>query len=387
MDIRICKLNEKNQIRKIWEYCFNDSPGYVDFYFENKFDYNNTMVLDLDGNIISSIHLNQHTLRINSKKFDVSYVVGVSTLPEARGMGMMDDLMKKSILEMKNRGQMISILMPIDFRLYRKYGYTNCYNILVQSINIFDLKKFKINGTFKPATENSLENLEEIYRCHTSRLNGYSVRDTKYYKDFIKEMSVDSGYLYINYRGDEPVGYISYSIDGEKFIVRECYYKDVISYKSILKYIFNHNTQCKYVEIYSDLEDPLIDMLDNPKDSTFSIKPFMMARILDFKSFINSLELFSDSCKEVKIKVHDNYIDDNNGKFRLFADNNLLKISKLDDSEDYEFEFSIDELTSIFMGYSSIDSIMMMKNIMSGYEKLSELVKINSKTNHINEYV
>ncbi len=86
-------------------------------YFENKYRAENTVVAELYGDVVASIHLNQHTIKLGNKEENVSYVVGVSTLPEARGKGMMKSLMNLSFEEMYNRGQNVSILMPIDFRL------------------------------------------------------------------------------------------------------------------------------------------------------------------------------------------------------------------------------------------------------------------------------
>lgn len=392
MDIRFCNKNDIGQIRNIWEYCFNDSPEYVDFYFEKKFNPETTLVLDDDGKLISSIHLNQHNLNLNFKDFEVSYVVGVSTLPEARGTGRMRELMETSLRAMYNSGQEVAILMPIDFRLYTKYGFENCYDMLVQEVDVSNLKKFRISGDFRKA--DSAKDIYEIYRYALSRYNGYSIRSESYFDDFIEEMEKDGGYIYVNYIDNVPEGYIAYSIDGDVMVVRECYYRDIKSYKSMLKFIFNHNTQVKRVEIYSAVDDSLRHMLDNPKDSKFEIKPFMMGRVINFEKLISRFEAeVEDDFMPFKIAIKDEYIEENSGIFEFYIDGNKVsskKIGSIDEIEDIDL-FSINEISALFFGYMSVEEVDFMRE-----EKLSCIIEMKELIdsiysyrgiNHINEYV
>lgn len=388
MKIRFCNKDDENQIKKIWQYCFEDSDEYVDFYFKNKFSPENTVALEKNGNIISSIHLNQHKINLFHKEYDVSYVVGVSTLPESRGTGMMKELMQFSLRSMYERGQEVSILMPIDFRLYTPFGFQNCYDYEVVKLDVFYLKRFKINGDFCEVEKP--EDLERIYGLANKRYNGYALRDKKYFEEFIEEMKAEGGYIYVNFRNGEPVGYIAYSMDSGTFYVRELYYIDISAYESILKFIFNHNTQCKNVEIMTSIDSPLYDLLDNPKESVFEKKPFMMGRVINFIRLIDKLEIpyFSDF-KGVSIKIKDEYIKENDGLFKLKRNNGLVKAEKCD-SDDYADEFTINEITSLFFGYKSIDNIEFLSGKKYKYkEEIRRMINsVDSiKINYINEYV
>ena len=115
MHIRFAKEDEKDYIREIWDYCFNDSPKFTDFYFDNKYDKENTLVVEEDGEIVSSLQLNQYNIKLNDKLYDTSYVVGVSTFPHVRGKGYMKNIMEKTLKELYKRNQLVSILMPIDY--------------------------------------------------------------------------------------------------------------------------------------------------------------------------------------------------------------------------------------------------------------------------------
>lgn len=412
MDIRLGKKNDLDGIKDLWNYCFEDGPSYVDFYFLKKFKEKNTMVLEDKGKILSAIHLNQFKLDLNGRDFPTSYIVGVSTLPEARGIGLMNSLLIKSLYEIRNRNQNFSILMPIDFRLYTRFGFQNCYDIMSTSLDIFSLKKFKIYGSFSPASFDTALELKEIYDEFNQNTNGNIYRSVDYFKDFIDEMSSEGGYTYINYRDSIPVGYLAYSINKGVFSVREIYYKDIISYKSMLKFIFNHNTQCKKVEMIEDVDTPIFHLLDNPKDVRFEKKPFMMARIVNFEKMIGDLDIEVNPKTYLYdtyfIKLIDNDIRENDGWFCLELESGSLKARKLNEVESKEVEksyirntesddikderilgkISIALMTSAIFSYQSFrDIVRIDEEVDHDIEKLDDILNIEKKLNHINEYV
>ena len=127
MEIRFARECEKDNIMEIWDYCFNDGPKFTDYYFNNKYKNYNTIVVEEEAEIVSSLQLNQYRIQLNNQIYNTSYVVGVSTLPEARGRGYMKYMMEFMLNELYKKNQLISILMPIDYRLYRKYGYEHLF--------------------------------------------------------------------------------------------------------------------------------------------------------------------------------------------------------------------------------------------------------------------
>ncbi len=114
MKIRYAKEDEKDSIREIWDYCFNDSPIFTDYYFKNRYDRYNTVVVDEDGEIVSSLQLNQYKINLNDKYYDTSYVVGVSTLPQVRGKGYMKNIMEFTLEEFIQKRS-----IDINFNAYR----------------------------------------------------------------------------------------------------------------------------------------------------------------------------------------------------------------------------------------------------------------------------
>ena len=102
MEIRFARECEKDNIMEIWDYCFNDGPKFTDYYFNNKYKNYNTIVVEEEAEIVSSLQLNQYRIQLNNQIYNTSYVVGVSTLPEARGRGYMKYMMEFMLNELYN---------------------------------------------------------------------------------------------------------------------------------------------------------------------------------------------------------------------------------------------------------------------------------------------
>ena len=399
MNVRIATNKDYDQIRKIWTYCFNEGESVENCYFDNKYRAKNTVVAELEGDVVASIHLNQHTIKLGTKEEKVSYVVGVSTLPEARGKGMMKSMMNLSFEEMYNRGQNVSILMPIDFRLYRRFGFENCYDMIEHRINIEDLSAFRIERDFKRAKESDIDTLIDIYNKSNKRLNGYTVRGKCRYENMFKEVEADGGHIYIcSDKDDVYDGYVIYAINEGKFFVREVYFSNTKALKSILAFIYNHNTQCDKVVIMEDVRNTVGCILKNPKTSESLLKPFMMGRVVNlencFKNLADYLKpevVYSDSVDEkefVVISIKDDYINQNTGKYILSFEGNLYSCDKFEyDEEKSDIVLNINQISQLIFGYKDIDDVLDLYDKEINEEKLDILRKVFVKErNHINEY-
>src|SRR3712207_3143245 len=202
-----------------------------------------------------------------------------------------------------------------------------------------------------------VQDIKKVYDTYCEELNGYALRSENYYEDFIEEMKVELGHIYVAYRDDMPVAYIAYSIDSGVFTVREVYYIDKRAYESVLKFIFNHNTQTKKVVLFLSETDPIIDMLENPKDIVCELRGFMMTRIIDFVSLIDRLGIRSRSNKKINLRVEDDQLENNRGVFEIYTQNSSVVVRKLDDGSNYDLSLSIGELTSLMFSYKSIGEV------------------------------
>ena len=198
MNIRYAKPIDKDQVVSVWNYCFEDGEDFVKYYFENVYDENNTIIIEENDEVLSALQLNKYTIDLRDNKYDVSYVVGVSSKPEVRGLGYMKHLMTYTLEELYKNGEIVSLLMAIDYRLYKRYGFDHCYDQIQYHLRTDELLGFRLSSKLRKATFEDAETLSRIYTKAMESLNGYAVRDKAYFNRFIKEVSSESGYIYID---------------------------------------------------------------------------------------------------------------------------------------------------------------------------------------------
>jgi predicted acetyltransferase len=388
MNIRYAKGNDLENIKDIWNYCFGDEKEYVDYYFNNKYKPENTIIIEENDELMSSLQLNQYKINLDNKIYDISYVVGVSTYPNARGKGYMKDMMDFALNELYKKGQLVSLLMPIDYRLYRKYGYEHCYDQIEYKLNIDDLKLFKINGDFEKIDNHHIENMINIHKEFLLNANGYVDRDKSYYENLFKEIKCENGHMYIHKEEDYD-GYIIYFIMDGNMFVREMCYKNVNSLKSMLKFIYNHNTQCKKVTIMAPMTDSIRYILPNLKTNGVNIKPFMMGRIINLEGFLNNLVIASNDLDSVYIEVIDHQIKENNNVFAISVKDNKVIAIKSDKKAD--ITLSINYISQLAFSYIDIKEVLFLSNLTKTDENTKAINLLsaifNKKENYVNEYV
>ena len=171
--------------------------------------------------------------------------------------------------------------------------------------------------------------------------------------------------------------------------VRELFYKDIDSLKSMLKFIYNHNTQCKEVTILAPINDKIRLVLENPKTANVNIKPFMMGRIINVKKYLESLMIKSDLELETNILVIDDYLEENNKVFKVKLKNNKLIVIETD--ENYDIKLNINTLTQLAFSYIDTHEALILNNINEKNINKSSINLLNTifnkKDNYINEYI
>lgn len=391
MNIRYAKPIDKEQVVSVWNYCFEDGEDFVKYYFENVYDENNTIIIEENDEVLSALQLNKYTIDLRDNKYDVSYVVGVLSKPEVRGLGYMKHLMAYTLEELYKNGEIVSLLMAIDYRLYKRYGFDHCYDQIQYNLRTDELLGFRLSSKLRKATFEDAETLSRIYTKAMESLNGYAVRDEAYFNRFIKEVSSESGYIYID---EENNSYIAYYIQGDTFFVRELIYNNISSLKSMLAYIYNHNTQCKKTVINAPVDDKIKLIIANLKTCEIKLIPFMAGRVINFEKYIESL----NSCnidtqkinnKYIKIKVIDKYIKQNNSVFKISVCDNKIKIQRVE--EDYDIELDINSITQLAFSYLNTDEIFMLNEIdeSSLINTQKELLNVlfEKRINYIDELV
>ncbi|WP_423363678.1 GNAT family N-acetyltransferase [Mycoplasma sp. P36-A1] len=264
--IRKATREDYSTLKDIWYECFleHDTKQSIDYYFDNAFDFDHTLVLEIASEIVCTLQLNQHLLCIDNEMINTSFIVGVATPIKHRKKGYMKQLMQYAINYAKNDlNQKIMILQAYNWDLYKPFGFKEEYykSKLTLDKNFFsDFEQISI-------IENDPSSLLEIYQNYTLDLNGYKIRDEKYYHKMISMNQIDN----IHYAMSKQA-YIVYSVEEKQIVVNEAVFSTHYELFSLIKSILI-KYDCNVVELHSDIF--------NFNYYKYEKELFMMIKVLD----------------------------------------------------------------------------------------------------------
>lgn len=135
----------RTEARRLWELCFEDSPEFVDFYFEHVFDPHEAyLYYDELGRGMAHLHAKVYEIYTGGEagsSLSAFYVSGACTHPDHRGQGVMASLMAEVMRAEAEQGRQIAFLIPADedLRVYyhKHFGFqTNNYRCVTTSLAV-----------------------------------------------------------------------------------------------------------------------------------------------------------------------------------------------------------------------------------------------------------
>src|SRR5208283_3583239 len=84
------------------------------------------LLAKVDGRIVSHVHLTERLLRYGSVSIPVNGVMWVGTLPEFRGMGFAQNLVRLASQRSRERGAVLQVLTTGMPQFYRPLGWGVC---------------------------------------------------------------------------------------------------------------------------------------------------------------------------------------------------------------------------------------------------------------------
>ena len=124
--------DDRPALKEIWAEVFEDEQEYIDLFFERMFRPENYALLcDADtGEILSMAALLPVDLVCCGKRYPISYLYGMATLPSEQGKGCGLELLRLAAEYCKGRGKAGIALQPADEGLlyfYKKAGYAPAF--------------------------------------------------------------------------------------------------------------------------------------------------------------------------------------------------------------------------------------------------------------------
>lgn len=322
--IRYLENNEKQNIRPLYEHCFDDTPQYTDYYFEKRLPNNKVVVNETDDGIVSAVHIIPKNAIVGKLKTNIMYLYGIGTDEAYRNKGLMNETVKYAIKDLFNDMEAFTYLIPAEAetaQIYRKLGFE--YVMDKPDMKHAEQIKKPTHSLISRKAENAdLVRLAIFAKSATEKKYCVTLsKDIEYFRKIKELIEVEGGYIDIYVENKVIVGYRIWLDD----------------------------------EILEEVLDPSISTMSWCENHG---KPYVMARVLNVRKTLRLLE-FKGFGQKI-IRLSDPVIDENNGCFKFSYDHGNMRIDKIDEStleNEPEFDITIAELTAHIFGYNIIDGM------------------------------
>jgi predicted acetyltransferase len=280
-----------------------------------------------DGAMTSMMEMLPVEMFLNGAAIPFGAVSPVATAPEHRRKGHAAQMLRRSLVLMRDRGQVISGLTTPHPALYRRYGWEIAADRRTYS---FAPKDFA--ATSKPAYRGSFEmlkpvdwpKLDEVHRAYAERHNGPFLRDEAWWRYMTLElpwMPISDIVLWRNNAG-EAEGYALYDQphgghNEGKLVVIEMVANSGDAYKNLALFFATHDMSREIV-LRGASEDALPLLFGDGERLTVEQRYTVMLRICDFEGAMRLRPpAREDETCEVTLSIEDKDAPWNEGAWRV----------------------------------------------------------------------
>lgn len=300
--------------------------------------------------LASQIAVYPMEINISGALYEMGFITGVATYPEYMGMGLMSSLIKKALECIREKKQSISFLYPYSIPLYRHKGWEIVSDKMTFRIKDSQLPKdIDIKGRVRRVSKES-QDLYDLHNRFARQTHGCIIRKTLEWEEYWR-WDVDDITVAIYYNvNDEPLGYLVYLIENDIFHVKEMVYLNQEASKGLWRYISAHESMVSEVT-GNNYYNHTIAFLFGDSEMKETIRPYIMARIVDFEEFITQYQFNDVEIKDsITFEITDDLLEWNNKSFTIEFQNNAMPILT-DKPSKNRVELEIGILTTMLLGY------------------------------------
>lgn len=333
-----------------------------------------------DTTLTSQLVIRPMEVYLHGQSFKMGGIGYVSSYPENRGSGDIAQLMTLSLEKMNEQGQTLSYLAPFSYPFYRKYGYEQCFDELLYTIDVSELPRMqKASGKIRRVEwEDAKSTLKEVYRKRYQKSVG-PLKRSEWDWDFLMLSREDSSIaLYYDEKG-QVQGYLIYSFKGQvagTFALQEMIYLSKSAFNELWNFVSSHKASFHTFLYKTGVHEKIAYLFGNPRIKQ-ELSPYMMARIVNVKEFLLAYPFNEQASQTFYLEVEDEQADWNAGvwKLELFLTNR--KVTRLIESQEIPEESlisgTIQSWTQIFMNYRTIEELAFFDRIHGEQQVMKDL--------------
>lgn len=369
MEIRKITLDEKVEFETLLKYCFaggsNDDP--ITELDVSLIALDEAFAVFINGTIVSTLRNISFKQSIRGVLKDMGGIMAVATAPEYRRQGHVEALVKAAFWDMKQKGQVASVLHPFKESFYAAYGYVTTNTWIDVKIPSHSLSHYldgvkKLDGGWQFERAKAVDVKAEVLSFITQLAiipNGLVIdpdRSDEIWQSwhrnnrviFVKQDGRIQAIAKYKKKGNLETGEIA---------IREMYWQNLDARDKLFGFFALHQDDCPYIwmrvpfgtNFRTWLRDPMM-----PFETKIYYRP-MMVRVMDVEKAIEGLPAPVEG--KISFTLQDNYCSWNNGDYQLFSQGGKLKAVKVKDNS-RKIILNIEGLSALVYGAMSIQEVI-----------------------------
>lgn len=321
-----------------------------------------------DGKMCSALEISPFKFKFDGHVVNMAGVGGVISLPEERNKGYVRELFKYCFNEMRENKQWFSFLYPFSNEYYRKFGYEASSKKVKYTIPLSSFRHFPNIGEVKhyiPGTDDS--HIRHMYDSFIADKNLAVVRtDILWNRHIGEDPYKNNQYTYVWYNSQgNPKSYITFKCDkrqdfGANVLVKELVWLDSDALVGIFSFLSGFVPNYRdFIWETTELHN-LSLLFQEPSNIKTEIYSSGMNRIVDLEKIL-TLKSHPEGEGSLAFKIHDNFLEWNNGTFAVTWNRDGVEVEKKNCSPD--LSCSIQVLTQLITGYVSIEDFIWNKDL------------------------
>lgn len=226
--IRYSDNNDRERIISVWSEVFGDSRKEVEFFLDNKYIPQNTLIKEINDEIVAMLFLLDGKMHIKNEDYPAYYLYAACTQPKYRGRGYMAQLLEFAKQTALKRNFCYIALLPASESLYGYYsrhGYKPIFKKKITEITPNELQK-AVESDLKSVFNGGSANFAGSCRSEETdyfKWDNESIKYAKKHTEFFGGKVVES-----------CNGYLLYTINDDVLTVKE----NTFTEKEMLKMLY-----------------------------------------------------------------------------------------------------------------------------------------------------
>jgi predicted acetyltransferase len=311
-------------------------------------------MFDGDDLLVVCTHM-PFTVRVRDSWLPLAGLSAVASPPENRRKGHVDELLRASLAEYRDREWPLSALHPFDEAFYERYGWKTCcrHQQVTVDVDALAFAQEAACGSFRRVEPgDAAAELDDVFRAHLAEYQLATDRTDVWWRDRVFQTWQGQLYGYAWERDGEVRGYVVYDVDDGTLQTHEVGYADHEAYLNLLRFCHDHDSQVEEVELHGPDHARMLELVADRGAVEFSVSPSTMVRIVDVPSALEAGDYPGVEETTVTLAVADDHAPWNEATVDVTVVDGTATVAESDAEPGATVD--VGTLTQLYVGHLSV---------------------------------